>query len=126
MFIKVKELMNELIEDVTANYQEIVALKQVESNPMLYTEYSGRCFGIMEALIKIKDVAIEMDAEINQVLENTVDGQYAYLEKLKTDEIVNLQNQIHLLKKQLKAKNNITVEEKSKNISKKKEGNKHE
>ena len=126
MFIKVKELMNGLIEDVTANYQEIVALKQVESNPMLYTEYSGRCFGIMEALIQIIDVAIEIDTEINQVLENTVDGQYAYLEKLKTDEIDNLRNQIYLLKKQLKAKNNITVEEKSKNISKKKEGKKDE
>ena len=41
-------------------------------------------------------------------------------------EISNLQNQIHLLKKQLKAKNNIMVEEKSKNISKKKEGKKDE
>lgn len=109
MFSKVKELMTTLIEDVTTNYQEVSALKQTESNPMLYTEYSGRCFGVMEALIKIKDTAIEMDMEINQFLENSVDGQYTYLTALYDEEIQNLQSQIYLLKKQLKAKDSDTL-----------------
>lgn len=128
MFVKINELMTALIEEVTSSYQEVTALKNAESNPMMFTEYSGRCFGIMEALIKIRDVSIEIEKETKQFVENSVDGQYSYLTSLYDEEIQNLQNQIYLLKKQLKAKDNShleLIEEKEKTeVEEETEGNK--
>lgn len=101
MFTQISTELELLLNNLNDSLDSIIAVKLNETNPNVYMELTGRSLGLTEAIAEVRKTKMHVDEHINEILKNTVDGNYVTKLGILEDENRVLRDKAYILQKDI-------------------------